>query len=66
MFNMTAEEQRVCADEINRWLAAGTLKALVGAKFPLTKTADAHQLQEDNTLRKAGTLTGKIVVLPTA
>ncbi len=66
MFNMTADEQRVCADDINRWLAAGTLKALIGARFPLAKTADAHQLQEDNTLRKAGTLTGKILVLPTA
>ena len=66
MFNMTADEQRVGADDINRWLAAGKLKALIGARFPLSKTADAHQLQEDNTLRKAGTLTGKILVLPTA
>jgi NADPH:quinone reductase len=64
MFNMTADEQRVCADDMNRWLASGKLKAIVGAKFPLAKTAEAHQLQEDNTLKKASTLTGKVVILP--
>lgn len=65
MFNMTADEQRICAQDLNKWLAAGTLKALIGARFPLSQTAQAHQLQEDNTLRKSGTLTGKIVVQPT-
>lgn len=64
MFNMSAAEQRTCADDMNRWLASGALKPLIGARFPLAKTAEAHQLQEDNTLRKAGTLTGKIVILP--
>lgn len=65
MFNMTADEQRACADDMNKWLAAGQLKTLIGARFPLTETARAHQLQEDNTLRKAGTLAGKIVIAPT-
>jgi NADPH2:quinone reductase len=64
MFNMTGAEQRVCADDINKWLKEGRLKALIGQQFPLAETAAAHQLQEDNTLRKAGTLTGKIVILP--
>lgn len=64
MFNMTAEEQRVCADDINRWSAAGKLRALIGKTFPLSQTAAAHAFQEDNTGRKAGTLTGKIVILP--
>jgi NADPH2:quinone reductase len=66
MFNMTAQEQRACADDINKWLAAKRLRALVGQTFPLSQTTAAHQLQEDNTLRKAGTLTGKIVIRPTA
>jgi NADPH:quinone reductase len=66
MFNMTAGEQLACADDINRWQVAGKLTVLIGARFPLAKAAEAHQLQEDNTLRKAGTLTGKILVLPTA
>jgi NADPH2:quinone reductase len=64
MFNMTAAEQAVCAADINRWMQAGQLRPLVGAKFSLSQTAAAHQLQEDNTLRKAGTLTGKIVIVP--
>ena len=64
MFNMTPDEQRVCADDINRWMAEGKLKAIIGKRFPLRETALAHALQEDNTLRKAGTLTGKIVILP--
>jgi len=50
---------------MNRWMRHGQLKATVGRTFPLSEAAAAHQLQEDNTLRKAGTLTGKIVVLPT-
>jgi NADPH2:quinone reductase len=65
MFNMTADEQRACAEDMNKWLAAGRLKAIIGKRFPLAETAEAHRLQEDNTLRKAGTLTGKIVILPT-
>jgi NADPH2:quinone reductase len=64
MFNATAVEQQVCADDMNRWMGAGQLRPLIGARFPLEQTADAHRLQEDNTLKKAGTLTGKIVIVP--
>jgi NADPH2:quinone reductase len=64
MFKATAEEQRVAADDINRWLAAGKLKANIGRVLPLSAAAEAHQLQEENTLRKAGTLGGKIVLKP--
>jgi NADPH2:quinone reductase len=64
MFNMTAAEQQACADDMNRWMRAGKLKPIIGARFPLAKTAEAHQLQEENTLKKSGTLTGKIVILP--
>ncbi|MFZ5830846.1 MAG: NADPH:quinone reductase [Planctomycetota bacterium] len=64
MFNAPAEEQRKCAAEINRWLARGKLKAQIGRVMPLSETAEAHRLQEANTLHKAGTLTGKIVLKP--
>jgi NADPH2:quinone reductase len=64
MFNATADEQRVCAQDISKWLAAGKLKTLIGKQFSLDETASAHQLQEENTLRKSGTLSGKIVILP--
>jgi NADPH2:quinone reductase len=64
MFNIPADEQRACAEDMNRWLEAGKLRAVIGRRFPLSEAAAAHQLQEENTLKKAGTLTGKIVVLP--
>ena len=64
MFNSTPDEQRACADEINKWTASGKLKTLIGKRFALAETVAAHQLQEENTIRKAGTLTGKIVILP--
>jgi NADPH2:quinone reductase len=62
MFNATPAEQRVCAGEMNLWMAEGTLKPLIGTRFPLSEAAAAHALQETNTLGKAGTLTGKIVI----
>jgi NADPH2:quinone reductase len=64
MFNMTPDEQRAAADAINNWTAAGKLKAVIGRRFPLNETAAAHRYQEENTSKKAGTLTGKIVILP--
>ena len=64
MFNATPAEQRACADDINRWLAAGKLKANIGRRFKLSEAAAAHRLQEENTLKAAGTLTGKIVLTP--
>jgi len=62
MFNATPVEQQACAEDINRWLAAKKLRALVGKTFPLAEAAAAHRLQEENTLQKSGTLTGKIVI----
>jgi NADPH2:quinone reductase len=64
MFKAAPEEQRVCATDINHWLAEGKLKAKISHVLPLTQAATAHRLQEDNTLRKAGTLAGKIVLKP--
>jgi NADPH:quinone reductase len=64
MFNATPDEQRHAAKDINRWLAEGKLKPNIDRVMPLSETAAAHRLQEDNTLRKAGTLAGKIVLKP--
>ena len=64
MFNTPPEEQRKCAAEINRWMARGRLKAHIGCQMQLSQAAAAHQLQEENTLKKAGTLSGKIVLVP--
>ncbi len=64
MFNATPEEQRRGAEDINRWLSAGKLEVPIGRTFKLSEAAAAHRLQEDNTLQKKGTLTGKIVLVP--
>jgi NADPH2:quinone reductase len=64
MFNATANEQRRCADDINRWLAEGKLRPLIGRTLRLSQAAEAHRLLEENTLHKAGTLSGKVVLTP--
>jgi NADPH2:quinone reductase len=64
MFNISPQEQRASADDINRWLAQKKLQVVIGRSFPLAETAAAHRLLEENTLGKAGTLTGKVVVVP--
>jgi NADPH:quinone reductase len=64
MFKATAHELRASADDINRWLASGQLKANISRILPLSEAAAAHKLQEENTLQKAGSLAGKIVLKP--
>ena len=64
MFNATPDEQRACSNDINTWLADGRYRPRVDRVMPLSESAKAHQLQEDNTLRRAGTLSGKIVLTP--
>ncbi|MEX2175427.1 MAG: NADPH:quinone reductase [Pirellulaceae bacterium] len=64
MFKAAADELRAAADDMNRWFAAGQLRANISRVLPLSQAAAAHQLQEDNTLQKAGTLGGKIVLKP--
>ncbi|HUT91422.1 MAG TPA: NADPH:quinone reductase [Thermoguttaceae bacterium] len=64
MFNAPPEEQRRCADDINRWMTEGKLRAKIAKVMPLAETAAAHRLQEENTLLMAGTLAGKIVLEP--
>lgn len=64
MFNASPEEQRPAAEAINTWLAGGQLKPRIDRVLPLSGAAEAHRLQEENTLRHAGTLAGKIVLKP--
>ncbi len=64
MFNATPDEQRRASEDINGWLAAGKLRPRIDRVLPLSKAAEAHRLQEDNTLHKAGSLSGKIVLKP--
>ena len=64
MFNASPAEQRQSADDMNRWAGDGKWKPQIGRTFPLAEAAAAHRLQEENTLGKQGTLSGKIVVRP--
>jgi NADPH2:quinone reductase len=64
MFNATPAEQRRCAEDVNRWLAEGKLHGEIGRVFPLAEAAAAHHYLEENTLRKSGTLAGKVVLTP--
>jgi len=62
MFNATPEQQRRSTVDIIRWVEEGQLKPIVGRSFPLSAAADAERFLEDNTLKGAGALAGKVVI----
>lgn len=64
MFKAPAAEQAAAAVDINRWLAAGRLRAPVDRVVTLAHVAEAHALQEAATVGGSGELAGKIVVEP--
>jgi NADPH2:quinone reductase len=64
MFNASAREQRAAANALNRWVAEGKLRARIDRVLPLSQAAEAHRLQEENTLHKTGALAGKVVLKP--
>ena len=64
MFNGTPEEQRSAGDGLNALYELNRWRPQIGKIMPLSEAALAHKLQEDNTLNKAGTLRGKIVLVP--
>ena len=64
MFNGTPEEQRQAADGLNALYELNRWRPQVAMTLPLSDAAKAHQIQEDNTLNKQGSLRGKIVLIP--
>ncbi len=62
MFNATQAEQQAAAERMNAAFASGRWNPRIGARFPLARLAEAHRLQEENTLGGKKTLAGKIVV----
>lgn len=64
MFNAWPDEQRECGSDLNELYVKGGWRPQVGATLPLSKAAEAHQMQQDNTLDKKGSLSGKIVLIP--
>jgi len=63
MFKAPATLQQVCASDINHWMTSDLLKAQIDRVLPLSETAQAHRLQEANTIQKQGVLAGKIVLV---
>lgn len=64
MFKSTAAEQALAAKQINEWLSIGAIRACIDRVLPLSEAANAHAMQEANTVRKEGNLAGKIVLKP--
>lgn len=62
MFNATLDELRRFAEDINRWAESGELKPIIGKTFPMAEAAAAEAFLEDNTVRGAGTLSGKVLI----
>lgn len=62
MFKAAPREVAAAAQDINRWLADGLLRANISHRLPLSEAAEAHRIQEAATLRGAGNLAGKIVL----
>jgi NADPH:quinone reductase len=64
MFKATPDEQRTCAEDMQRWMRTGQLRANISHVLPLREAAAAHRLQEASTVQQSGALAGKIVVVP--
>lgn len=64
MFAATPDEQRAAAQDLNRWLAGGQYKPRIDRVLPLSEAAQAHRLQEENTIQRSGALAGKLVLTP--
>lgn len=62
MFASSADTQYQAAMDMNRWFESGKLKASIDRVLPLSQAAEAHRLQEANTIAKSGVLQGKIVM----
>ena len=63
MFKASASQQQVAASDINHWMTSDLLKAQIDRILPLSETAQAHRLQESNTIQKQSVLAGKIVLV---
>lgn len=62
MFKASPAAQRRAAQDINQWMQSGKLKPQIDRILTLDQAAEAHRLQESNTVGKSGALQGKIVL----
>jgi NADPH:quinone reductase len=64
IMNSALEDLQAAAQDINEWMSAGKFKAQIDRVMPLSQAAEAHRLQDESTIKKTGTLSGKIVLKP--
>ena len=64
MFKASADEQKTAAHDLNHWLTTQQLRPVIDRVLPLSDAAKAHQLQEEQTVQKQSSLTGKLVLKP--
>jgi NADPH2:quinone reductase len=64
MFLAPAAEQQTAAEDINRWLVDGTYRPRIDRVLPFAEAAQAHRFQEESTVARRGTVSGKIVLKP--
>lgn len=57
-YTATSAEQRARAGDLFGWIARGEVRVRIGARFPLTKAAEAHRALEGRAT------TGKVVLVP--
>ncbi len=61
-FKAPADEIQIAAEDMNRWMADGSLRANISHQLPLDDAAEAHFLQEHSTIHGTSRLAGKIVL----
>jgi NADPH:quinone reductase len=64
MFKESIDYQNKAAADIHTWLSQGKLRSQIDRVMPLSESADAHRLQEANTIQKQSILSGKLVLVP--
>lgn len=64
MFKESSDVQASAAADINRWVQTDALKSQIDRVLPLDQAAEAHRLQEANTVHKQSNLAGKLVLRP--
>lgn len=64
LFNASPDEQRASAKAMRALAEQKGWHPEIGKTLRLAEAAAAHRLQEENTLHKKGSLTGKIVLVP--
>ena len=62
MFKATSHKQEAAGIDLSRWMEQGKLAVPIDRVLSLSQTAEAHELQESNTIARSGILAGKIVV----